>query len=288
MSNFWNSIYYPNYISGYNPFLLRHMNKAIEKLVDAINNRKKIVVYGISNVDGICAVASLTLLLRYLNSDVEYLIHDGIKSGKIDCKGLKDNIDFLGADLLITLGVDLRSKEEIELCSRLGIDFIVLENKKTDIEKKYIYINPNQKGCQYRYKNLALSEVTFKLMQSIAIYYNLKSINKYLDLITIGSKWSKMPAKGENAVILKEGKRFLVKTNNYGLRAIMDFNKIVDLNDENIFRIIEFITPSVNPVGVLGNSKIVVELLTTDDKDRAEQIVKYLHSLNKNNEIDIL
>ena len=68
----------------------------------------------------------------------------------------------------------------------------------------------------------------------------------------------------------------------------MDFNKIIDLNDENILRIIEFITPSVNPVGVLGNSKIVVELLTTDDKDRAEQIVKYLHSLNRKNEIDIL
>lgn len=287
MSNVWNSIYYPNYISGYNPFLLKHMNKAIEKLVYAINNRKKIMVYGISNVDGICAVASLTLLLRYLNADVEYLIHDGIKSGKIDCKNLKDNIDFLGTDLLITLGVDLRAEEEVELCSKLGIDFIVLENKKTDIKKKYIYINPNQKECQYRYKNLALSEVTFKLMQSIAIYYNLKSINKYLDLITIGSKWCDIPLKGENAVILKEGKKFLVETNNYGLRAIMDFNKIVDLNDENIFRIIEFITPSVNPVGVLGNSKIVVELLTTEDKDRAEQIVKYLHSLNKNNEIDI-
>lgn len=287
MSNVWNSIYYPNYISGYNPFLLKHMNKAIEKLVDAINNRKKIVVYGISNVDGICAIASLTLLLRYLNADVEYLVHDEIKSRKIDCKTLKDNIDFLGTDLLITLGVDLKGEEELKLCSKLGIDFVILENKKTDIEKKYIYINPNQKGCQYRYKNLSLSEVTFKLMQSIAIYYSLKSINKYLDLITIGSKWLELPAKGENAVILKEGKKFLVGTNNYGLRAIMDFNKIIDLNDENIFRIIEFITPSVNPVGVLGNSKIVVELLTTDDKDRAEQIVKYLHSLNRNNEIDI-
>ena len=55
----------------------------------------------------------------------------------------------------------------------------------------YIYINPNQKGCQYRYKNLSISGLTFKLMQAIAIYYNIKSINKYLDLILIGEKWAK-------------------------------------------------------------------------------------------------
>ena len=288
MRHFWDSIYYPNYISGYNPFLLRHMNKAIEKLVDAINNRKKIVVYGIANVDGICAIASLTLLLRYLNADVEYLIYDGGKEARtIDCEVLREDIDFLGADLLITLGIDLKSEKEICLCNELNIDFIILENKKTDLEKKYIYINPNQKGCQYRYKDWALSEVTFKLMQSIAIYYNLKSINKYLDLITIGAKWANIPMKGENRVILKEGRRFLIQTNNHGLRAIMDFNRITELDDSSIVKIIEFITPTVNPVGVLGNSKIVVELLTTDDRDRTQQIVKYLHNINKSSIIDI-
>ena len=133
MRQFWDSIYYPNYISGYNPFLLRNMNKAIEKLVDAINNRKKIVVYGVANVDGICAIASLTLLLRYLNADVEYLIYDGCKEAKtIDCEVLREDIDFLGADLLITLGIDLKSEKEIYLCNELNIDCIVLENKKTD------------------------------------------------------------------------------------------------------------------------------------------------------------
>ena len=282
MRKFWESIYCPNYITGYNPFLLRHMNKAIEKLVYAVNNRKKIVIYGVSSVDGICSIASLSLILMYLNADVEYLIYEEEDAKKsIDCNNIKNDIDFLGADLLITLGVDLKSESEVKLCNELDIDLIVLENKKTVRERSYVYINPNQKGCQYRYKNLSLSALTFKLMQAIAIYYNLKSINKYLDLILIGAHWAKVPLKGENGVIIKEGKKFLINTNNYGLRAVMELNNIVELDDNSIVKIIELITPTGSTVGMVNNARIILELLITNDKDRAEQISKYLYNLKK-------
>ncbi|MDU1584020.1 MAG: phosphoesterase [Clostridium sp.] len=282
MRKFWESIYCPNYITGYNPFLLRHMNKAIEKLVYAVNNRKKIVIYGVSSVDGICSIASLSLILMYLNADVEYLIYEEKDAKKsIDCNNIKNDIDFLGADLLITLGVDLKSESEVKLCNELDIDLIVLQNKKTVRERSYVYINPNQKGCQYRYKNLSLSALTFKLMQAIAIYYNLKSINKYLDLILIGAHWAKVPLKGENGVIIKEGKKFLINTNNYGLRAVMELNNIVELDDNSIVKIIELITPAGSTVGMVNNARIILELLITNDKDRAEQISKYLYNLKK-------
>ena len=282
MRKFWESIYCPNYITGYNPFLLRHMNKAIEKLVYAVNNRKKIVIYGVSSVDGICSIASLSLILMYLNADVEYLIYEEEDAKKsIDCNNIKNDIDFLGADLLITLGVDLKPESEVKLCNELDIDLIVLENKKTVRERSYVYINPNQKGCQYRYKNLSLSALTFKLMQAIAIYYNLKSINKYLDLILIGAHWAKVPLKGENGVIIKEGKKFLINTNNYGLRAVMELNNIVELDDNSIVKIIELITPTGSTVGMVNNARIILELLITNDKDRAEQISKYLYNLKK-------
>ena len=282
MRKFWESIYCPNYITGYNPFLLRQMNKAIEKLSYGINNRKKIVVYGVASVDGVCAIASLSLILRYLNADVEYLIHDynGEKES-VTSEDIKNDIDFLGADLLITLGVDLKSKEEVKLCTDLNIDLIVLENKVTTKEREYVYINPRQKGCQYRYKNLSLSVLTFKLMQAVAIYYNMKSINKYLDLILLGLQWAKVSVKGENAVILKEGRKFLNNTNNIGLKAVMESIKINELDDDSIVKIIDLITPTVETVGVVNNARIVLELLTTNDMDRAAQIAKYLHNLKK-------
>ena len=279
MRKFWESIYSPNYITGYNPFILKDMNKALEHMVEAINNRKKIVVYGISTVDGLCAIASLSLVLKYLNADIEYVIHDEDKDG-ITTESIKDDVSFLGGQLLITLGIDLNSECEEKLCKDLGIDLIVLENKEVNKNRNYIYINPKNKGCQYRYKNLSISGLTFKMMQSIAIYYNIKSINRYLDLILIGEQWAEIPIKGENGVFIKEGRKFLINTNNYGLRAIMDFYNITEMNDECIVKIIEVITPTINAVKKMDNARIIIELLTTNNKDRAEQITKYLNKSN--------
>lgn len=279
MRKFWESIYSPNYINGYNPFILKDMNKALEHMVEAINNRKKIVVYGIPTVDGLCAIASLSLVLKYLNADIEYLIHDEGKDG-ITTESIKDDVSFLGGQLLITLGIDLNSEYEEKLCKDLGIDLIVLENKEVNKDKNYIYINPKNKGCQYRYKNLSISGLTFKMMQAIAIYYNIKSINRYLDLILIGEQWAGVPLKGENGVFIKEGRKFLINTNNYGLRAIMDFYNITEMNDECIVKMIEVITPTINAVKKMDNARIIIELLTTNNKDRAEQITKYLNKSN--------
>lgn len=278
MRKFWESIYSPNYITGYNPFILKGMNKAIERMVKAINNREKIVIYGVPDVDGICAIASLILVLRYLNADIEYIIHDNSKKDSgITPKDIINNVNFLGGQLLITLGIGLSSVEEELLCKELGIELMVIDNKNMKDNHDYIYINPNQKGCQYRYKNLSVSGLAFKLMQAIAIYYNIKSINKYLDLILIGAQWAEVPLKGENGVILKEGRKFLINTNNYGLRAIMEYYNIIEMDNECILKIIEVITPTINAVRMMDNARIIIELLTTDKKERSEQITKYLN-----------
>ena len=283
MRKFWESIYSPNYITGYNPFILKDMNKAIERMVSAINNRKKIVVYGIPNVDGLCAISSLILVLKYLNADIEYVVHDDSSNkSKISSKDIINNVHFLGGEILITLGIDLKSKEEEKLCKSLGIDLIVIENRDVNYDYEYIYINPNQKGCQYRYKNLSISGLTFKLMQAIAIYYNVKSINKYLDLILIGEKSTKSLKKGENSVFIKEGMRFLVNTNNHGLRSIMDAYNMININEDSVDKIIDVITPTINVVTMTDNARIIIELLTTNRKERAEQITKYLNKSKEN------
>ena len=257
MRKFWESIYSPNYITGYNPFILKDMNRAIERMVSAINNREKIVVYGIPNVDGLCAISSLILVLKYLNADIEYVVHDDSSGdSSITSKDIINNVHFLGAEVLITLGIGLKSKEEEELCKKLNIDLMVLENRDRKTKCEYIYINPNQKGCQYRYKNLSISGLVFKLMQAIAIYYNVKSINKYLDLILIGEKWTKSPKKGENSVIIKEGMRFLINTNNHGLRSIMDAYSMININDDSVDKIIDVITPTINVVTMTDNARI--------------------------------
>ncbi|SHE54245.1 DHH family phosphoesterase [Clostridium fallax] len=280
MQKFWESIYRPNYINGYNPFIIKNMNKAIERTVTAINHREKIVLYGSCDVDGICGIASLILMLKYLNADVEYFIDEG--NGGLNSDILKNHIGFLGAQLVITVGCGLNNiKKQEALCKELGIDIIVTENKKTKDKYESIYINPSQECCGYRYKNLSSCGVSFKLMQAIAIYYNMKSINRYLDLILLGGISAGIENIGENRIFLKEGMNYLKTTNNNGLRAILDYSSIKDINSDSIRRIISIITPTVNPVGKKESARIIVELLTTNDKDRSEQIVKYLYSERK-------
>lgn len=279
MRKFWESIYRPNYINGYNPFIINNMNKAIERVVEAINNREKIVLYGRCDVDGICGISSLMLILKYLNADVEYCIEEcNLGEHNIDNEIIKNKIHFLGADLLITVGCGLASNEEEEYAKKLGIDLIIIENKKEHNNYKSIYINPKKKECSYRYKSLSNCGVTFKFMQAIAIYYNMKRINKYLDLVLIGSYSCNVEKHGENGVFLKEGIRFLENTNNYGLRAIIKYLKISKIDEDSIDSIIDMITPLKNAVGKTDNARIVVELLTTNNRYRAEQITKFINN----------
>ncbi|WP_297517355.1 DHH family phosphoesterase [uncultured Clostridium sp.] len=280
MHKLWESIYSPNYISGYNPFNVKNMNKAIERLVAAINNREKILVYGGYDVDCISGISAFLLVLKYLNADVEYCIADITEDNNYDLKeeSLKNDIAFLGAKLLITVGSGLENEKVEELCKERNIDLIVTENKKKKSFYNSIYINPSEEKSLYRYKDISQSGVVFKLMQAIAIYYNMKSINRYLDLILIGGLTKQIGYVGENRIILKEGVSYLDRTNNVGLIAIKKFHNIKELNGENIEKIISTLTPRNRAISEKDNAKIIVELLTTDDKDRAEQITKYLHN----------
>lgn len=283
MLKLWKGTYCQNNIDECSPFLLKDMDKATDRLSRAINAREKIILYGTYNVDGLCAVSSLVLLLKYMNADVEYLIYDRQDNeAQLNCRDILDNVDFLGAELLVTLGVGLKSQQESDLCRKLGIDLIVMENQPADSSKDYIYINPNQKGCSYKYKDLPVSAVTYKLMQAVALCYNMKSIKKYLDLIFIGIKWARAPEfDGENLKLIKEGYNFLINTNNNGLRSIIEFNNVTDFDDAGIDKIIESLIPPKGAVGITDNARIILELLTTNDKDRANQIVKYLNSSKK-------
>ncbi|MDU3349675.1 MAG: thioesterase, partial [Clostridium sp.] len=213
MRKFWESIYSPNYITGYNPFILKNMNKAIEHMVEAINNRKKIVIYGVPNVDGLCAISSLILVLKYLNADIEYIIHDEASSSGIISEDIKNNVSFLGGQLLITLGIDLSSEREEELCRDLGIDLIVLENKEVNNERNYIYINPNQKGCQYRYKNLSIRNL-ISIMADISLNHSY-ILEKDMDMAKY--RWIVYSWDVEIINAIRENDRIQVSTHVVGM-----------------------------------------------------------------------
>lgn len=270
-----------------NPYLLKGMSEAVDRLTKAVNNREKIVIYGYYDVDGISSVSLLLLLLRYLNADVEYFIPENINMDReISYEVVKNHIKFLGANLIITVGLGINSYNEVELCKNLGIDVIITDYREIiDEIPKSIVINPKQPNCRYPFKSLSGAGVTYKLAQAIAQYYRVRCASKYMDLCMLGTISSEVPIVDENKVLVEEGILHLCKTNNYGIKALIKENNVFDINQAAAYKLAFTVIPRINAVGRMDNARIAVELFTTDDEYRASQIAKYLIKevdINKN------
>lgn len=269
----------------HNPFLLDGMQEAIEKVVTAVNNKEKILIYGYSDVDSICGITILVLLLKYLNADVEYFIPDNMNDEyTISSESLRDYIKYLGIDLLITVGCGSNSKEEIILAKELSIDIIVTDYHDTDEKcEGVIVINPNKKSCNYPFKFLSAAGIAFKFCEAISMFYKIKGVHKYIDLAMIGTISSKFPIKLENKRIVDVGLEHLSDTNNYGIKALMKINNFTNINYDMAVKLSDSIISAKSVAERIDNARIAVELFTTHDSYRALQIAKYLMYLQKNN-----
>lgn len=272
------------YIKKFDPFLLKGMRYSMHRIIKAINEREKIVIYGYHDVNGIVSVSLLLLALRYLNADVEYFIPNDVNCSRdLSSEDIENHIESLGTDLIITVGCGIKSHYEVELCTRLDIDIIVVDNKSLIEELSNItLINPKQHECNYPFKELSGCGVVYKLVQALSRYYKITAFNKYIDLVMFGIISSKEPLINENRVFVEAGIEQLHHTNNYGIRALLKIHEISKINLMNISRLIYTLIPTINAVGSMDNAKIVVELFTTTDNLRAEQIGKYLAKEAKN------
>ncbi|MBU3191685.1 DHH family phosphoesterase [Clostridium bowmanii] len=268
----------------YNPFLLKGMEDALYRIVKAINEREKIVLYGFYDVDSITAISLLMLVLKFLNADVEYFIPSKRSENRdLNESDITRHIKYLGPGLIITLGCGINSFKEIELCKCMGIDVIITDfHEPIKRHPDTIVVDANQKGCNYPFKGLSTSGMAFKIAQAISSYYKMKSINKYMDLVMIGTISGITKLESENKIIAERGMKQLENTNNYGIRALMKTHSIVSINKDTVSKLALTVMPTVNPVGRMDNAKIVVELFITSDRNRALQISKYLDKELKN------
>ncbi|MHC6180663.1 DHH family phosphoesterase [Clostridium sp. JNZ X4-2] len=266
-----------NFLGMKNPFLLKDMGEALKRIIEAVNEREKIVIYGTCDLDGITSVSLLLLVLKYLNADVEYFISDEINDFDIKSDIIENHIKFLGAKLIITVGCGIKSVSEIGLCKSLGIDVIITDyHKSGEVLPKTIIVDPNQKQCTYPSKDLTAAGVTFKLCQAISMYYEMKYIGKYLDLVTLGILSKRVDIKGENKIMVNHGMYYINYTNNYGVKALLKVNNISNVNRESMFSLSSGMMCSIKNKRYIDNARITVELFITESIDRAEQIAKYL------------
>ncbi len=266
-----------NFIGMKNPFLLKNMGEALKRIIKAVNEREKIVIYGTCDLDGITSVSLLLLVLKYLNADVEYFISDEVDDSSIKSDIIENHIKFLGTKLMITAGCGISSVPQVKLCKNLGIDVIITDyHSSEEILPETIIIDPNQKQCTYPYKNLTAVGVTFKLCQAISMYYEMKCVGKYLDLVALGILSKQADVSGENEIMVNQGIYCINYTNNYGVKALLKINNISSVNWKSICELSNKMMRSIKNKRYIDNARITVELFITENMDRAEQIAKYL------------
>lgn len=214
----------------HNPFLLKDMEKAVNRIIKAIDNKEKTIIYGDYDVDGI---TSITVLKKFLNErglNVDYYIPNRLEEGY----GLNDvaikEIAKEGYKLMITVDCGISGIQEIKLANSLGIETIITDHHEQleELPDAYSIINPKRKDNTYPFRGLAGVGVVFKTIQAISQKLNLdeKEYLKYLDIVCIGTISDIVPLIDENRVIAKLGLMLVKQTKNIGLRKLIEISRI--------------------------------------------------------------
>lgn len=265
-------------LSGmYDPFLMCDMDKAVERIYSAKEAGEKITIYGDYDVDGITAIAILYKHLNELGISVDYYVPDRMQEGYGVNRDALDKIKSNGSSLIITVDTGITAVEECEYAHQIGLDIIVTDHHecKEVIPDAYAAIDPKRKDCNYPFKSLAGVGVVFKLIQALSKDVSIDTLmEKYSDLMCLGTVADISPLVDENRVIVTEGLRRFKSTKNVGLKALID----VSTNGKAITTstIGYIIAPRINASGRLGCASRSVELFLTDDKAKAAELANYL------------
>lgn len=282
----------------FDPFLLKGMEKAIERIFKAISNKEKIIVYGDYDADGVCSSAILLKTLKKVDSsiDVSCYIPDRKQGHSLNNEAIEE-FKNQGVKLIITVDCGISDFEKVELANNLGIDVIITDHHSIPekLPQAFSIINPKQKDDQYPFKQLAGAGVVFKLVQALLnriVNYesrimsdvkgqmsDIKCYEKWLlDLVAIATVADVCPLISENRTLVKYGLIVLNKTKNLGLQALIQEAKISQIDTWNIgFQI----GPRLNAGGRMDHADKAFYLLTTDSPTEAAELAKEIETKNR-------
>ena len=266
----------------YDPFLLPNMEIAVPRIINAIENKEKIVIYGDYDVDGITSISVLKKFLEDRGLEVSEHIPNRLDEGYGLNKEAIDEINKSGCKLMITVDCGISGLEEVEYANSLGIETIITDHHEPldELPKAIAVIDAKIKTNKYPFNQLAGVGVVFKLIQAISIKLGLdeKEYLKYLDLVCIGTISDIVPLVDENRVIAKLGLKLVEVTRNIGLRTLLDSIGYKKINSMSV----SFgIAPRINACGRMGHADEALKLFLTNDKTEAIRLTQKLNDYNK-------
>jgi len=255
----------------HDPFLMKDMDKAIDRINDAITNKEHILVYGDYDVDGTTAVSLVYTFLKTISGNIFYYIPDRYKEGYgISTAGIqwaKDN----GYSLIIALDCGIKSNDKIDFANSLNVDFIICDHHRpgAELPAAYAVLDPKREDCNYPYKELSGCGVGFKLVQAFAQKNHIpfSQIEQYLDLVAISIAADIVPITGENRILAFFGLQLLNREPRPGIKAILELGGIK--RELTINEIVFAIAPRINAAGRIQSGTKAVELLISKNEDLA-------------------
>ena len=269
--------------SLYDPYLLKGMELAVEKILNAVICKEKICVYGDYDVDGITSTAIMIRTLKKLGADAVYYIPNRIEEGYGLSNNSMDRIKELGVSLIVTVDCGIRSNEVVDYAQGIGLDIIITDHHECEGELPgaVSIINPHQPDCGYPHKGLAGVGVAFKLVSALLTKVGNGAFAKeFLDIVSIGTIADVVPLLDENRIIVKNGLERIRNTNNEGIKALLTVCGLTG-KELNTYNIAFMLAPRINAAGRIADAIECVELLLTDSADKALEIAEKLDSDNK-------
>ena len=272
----------PTRADFYDPFLMPDMNLAIERIMEAIKNEEKIVVYGDYDADGITSTTILKRFFKDRGIDIGTYIPNRLDEGYGLNQEAIRHIAEEGYKLMITVDCGITAIEEVKLAKELGIDTIITDHHETldEIPDAIAVIDCKRKDNTYPFNQLAGCGVAFKLTQALCIEMKLNENEalKYLDIACVGTISDIVPLVDENRVIAKLGLKLVKQTKNLGLRSILQQSGYRKIDSNSI----SFgVSPRINACGRMGHQEDALELFLTDDPIEARRLSQKLEDFNK-------
>ena len=266
----------------YNPFGMPDMEKAVNRILKAIEKNEKTIIYGDYDVDGITSVAVLKSFLEERGIQVGVYIPNRLNEGYGLNKEAVKYIAKQGYKLMITVDCGITAIEEVEYAKELGIETIVTDHHEPaeNLPEAVAVVDAKRKDNKYECRNFAGVGVVFKLIQALSIKLGLeeKEYLKFLDIVCIGTISDIVPLTDENRVIVKLGLKLVEQTRNLGLREILQSCGYSKINSTTI----SFgVAPRINACGRMGHQEEALNLLLSKNIDEVKDLTIKLNDYNK-------
>jgi single-stranded-DNA-specific exonuclease len=285
------SFFRPQLDHLHDPFLMKDMDLAVERITRAIESKEKILVYGDYDVDGTTAVALVYSFLKEHSQQLDYYIPDRYQEGYgISYKGIDYATDN-NFSLIIALDCGIKAIDKVAYASERGIDFIICDHHRPGerIPEACAVLDPKRSDCDYPCKELSGCGIGFKLIQGLTLAWGKEkeaSLVRYLDLVAVSIAADIVPIVGENRILTHFGLRLLNSNPRPGILAIMQVSGITTAENEtfaremNINDLVFFIGPRINAAGRMESGRESVTLLITGEAEAASIMANQINQYN--------